>query len=279
MPIEPNKRLCSLLFFLATPAEEDALREAAMERSIQFEKMKDSDLGEYHWLGQLGDETVIAICPSRRSGRLVMGAHGRSGTASRGIRFREATGAQGILQIGMAFGVDPGRQRPADVLVATELIPYDDRDVRPDAAARAGYVSDYTRTRREPARPALIDRFRRETRQTSHPFAVHFGAILSGSARIHCSAFRDELVRDLSVGEEPIIGGEMEGIGLLAASRSDDDPIWCVVKGISDFADEDRNNVIDQNRPDACRNAARFVLSALQNVIMGLDLPSEEKFG
>ena len=63
----------------------------------------------------------------------------------------------------------------------------------------------------------------------------------------------------------PIIGGEMEGVGLLAASSSADDPIWCVVKGISDFADENRDANITESRSRACHNAANFVLSALQN--------------
>jgi len=57
----------------------------------------------------------------------------------------------------------------------------------------------------------------------------------------------------------------MEGVGLLAASRETDHPIWCIVKGISDFADENRDAVIKDSRPIACRNAAEFVLSALVN--------------
>lgn len=66
-------------------------------------------------------------------------------------------------------------------------------------------------------------------------------------------------------GEDSIIGGEMEGVGLLAASTTVDDPIWCVVKGISDFADENRDAMIDTSRPIACRNSANFLLSALLN--------------
>jgi adenosylhomocysteine nucleosidase len=54
----------------------------------------------------------------------------------------------------------------------------------------------------------------------------------------------------------------MEAVGLLGAA---DEPIWCVVKGIVDFADEDRDAVFKQNRPLACHNAAEFVLSALVN--------------
>ena len=61
----------------------------------------------------------------------------------------------------------------------------------------------------------------------------------------------------------------MEGVGLLAASASALDPAWCVVKGIADYADENRDSVIDANRPIACRNAAEFVLSALVNDAAG----------
>jgi adenosylhomocysteine nucleosidase len=165
----------------------------------------------------------------------------------------------------MAFGIDPRNQRPGDVLVSTSLIPYDNRDIRAAPDGREGYVVDYSQANRQPARPSLINLFLREKKRGGHAFGIHIGAILSGAARIHCGHFRDELVRLVPAGEDPIVGGEMEGVGLLAASSAVDDPIWCVVKGVSDFADEDRNRVIGENRPIACRNAAEFVLSSLEN--------------
>ena len=173
------------------------------------------------------------------------------------------TGAQGIVQLGMAFGIDPQSQNAGDVLVSEAIIPYDNRDVKPRADGNRGYFSDYQQVRREYARPALVDLFRREHVRGGHGFGVHLGALLSGAARIHTRFFRDELVRDVPSGEHPIVGGEMEAVGLLAASGAADDPIWCVVKGISDFADEDRGAVIEANRPVACLNAATFVLSSL----------------
>ena len=42
-------------------------------------------------------------------------------------------------------------------------------------------------------------------------FKVHLGAMLSGAARIHSSFFRDELVRSIPAGEDPIVGGEGKG--------------------------------------------------------------------
>lgn len=271
MPAEPdpNQRRCTLLLFVATSTEETALRQAALDRGLAFERVKDPELyeygwGEYHRLGVVGSETVIAVRPSRESGDVVMGALGRLGVAAKAIRFRAATGATSIIQLGMAFGIDPGWQKIGDVLVSTSLVPYDNRDVKP-APVGDGYVTVYSRAGRQEARPSLVELFLREQRRGGHPFPVHVGAILSGAARIHCRAFRDELLRGVPPGPDPIVGGEMEGVGLLAASAGPDSPIWCVVKGVSDFADEDRDEAIKTSPPAACRNAAEFVLAALVN--------------
>ncbi len=269
---DPSKRRCTLLLFVATPAEEEGLKLAAEGRRLHFEKITDPRLGEYHWLGEVGNETVIAVRPTRERGRVVMGALGRLGSAAKGIRFQEATGARGIVQLGMAFGIDSRFQQPGDVVVSASLIPYDNRIIRPAAdllPRRGGYTADYSQASRQPARPALVELFLREQKRGGQPFGIHVGALLSGAARIHSTSFRDELVARVPGGEHPIVGGEMEGVGLLAASTAPDEPIWCVVKGVSDFADENRDAVIDANRPMACRNAAEFVLSALVNDAIG----------
>ncbi len=279
-PAIPGELRCSLLLLVATPAEEKGLKEAADARGVPYVKVRtrESRLGvEYYDLGPVGNEIgVIALPPSRDDEKkLVMGSIGFFGTAARAMRLRRATGALAIVQIGMAFGIDPERQRPGDVLVSTSLIPYDNRDIKPAGRGRVkrwfygeGFVTEYQQVTREPARPSLIELFRREQSQ-EHEFSVHLGAMLSGAARIHSGFFRNELVRSVPPGEDLIIGGEMEGVGLLAASATWDDPVWCVVKGISDFADENRDAVIEANRPVACRNAGLFVLSALSNDAAG----------
>ncbi len=278
MPDDP----ISLLLLLATPAEEKGLKQAAQALSIPFHKVKteESPLRVEHYnLGAIGNQTgVIALPPAKDAeNKLVMGSLGFFGTAARAMRLRAVTGARGIVQVGMAFGIDPKKQKAGDVLVSTSIIPYDNRDIKP--AQRCwltrllcgrGFVTEYQDTSPEPARPSLVELFRREQGRVGHAFQVYLGAILSGAARIHSGFYRDELARSVpSNGEEQIVGGEMEGVGLLAASISPGDPIWCVVKGISDFADENRDAVIKENRPVACLNAAKFVLSALANDALG----------
>ena len=66
---DPNRRVCTLLFFVAVPAEEAALEQAVLDCHLPFEKIQDPRLGEYHWLGAVGNETVIAVRPSRERGR------------------------------------------------------------------------------------------------------------------------------------------------------------------------------------------------------------------
>ncbi len=194
--------ICSLLIFLATSAEEEALEEAAKEFDIQFQKdpaltrhLRSFGLQEEAWrLGKIGSETVVAIGASRDQGYTVMGAHGRLGSAAKAVRYLAATGAQGIMQVGMAFGIDPKSQKLGDVLVSALLLPYDNRDVKPSADP-PGYVNDYTRMTSEEPRASLLERCRREEKRTKLGFDIHIGAMLSGAARIHCAAYRDELHR------------------------------------------------------------------------------------
>jgi nucleoside phosphorylase len=128
-----------------------------------------------------------------------------------------------------------------------------------------GYKNDYTEMKIELARSSLLERCRREKERNKFGFDIHVGAMLSGAARIHCARFRDELFGSVPHGNEDIVGGEMEGVGLLAASLKADDPAWCVVKGICDFADEQRSEDVKQGREIAPYNAAFFVLSSLKN--------------
>jgi len=276
--------ICSLLLFLATSTEEAALKQAAEERGIVFNKapvlvkhLRTLGFGDQIWsLGQIGGETVVAIGASRDRGHVVMGAHGRLGSAAKAVRYLAATGAQGILQIGTAFGIDRTTQKIGDVLVSALLLPYDNRDVKPGTVP-PGYINDYSSMLSEEPRASLLERCRREKNRNLSPFEIHIGAILSGSARIHCAAYRDELFRTVPHQNQRIVGGEMEGVGLLAASLKRNDPAWCVVKGISDFADEFRDNDIQEGRQIAARNAASFVLSSLIHdaELLSEDVPDE----
>lgn len=97
--------------------------------------------------------------------------------------------------------------------------------------------------------------------------------MLTGSLRVQCARYRDALVNDVGNAVTknanmtnstfpPIIGGEMEGIGLLSTSDPSK-PTWIVVKAISDFADGEDPKTLPERRELACANSAEFVLRAL----------------
>lgn len=245
---------CDVLILVAIDAELAALRSVGAKLGIALEPRQWEPLGEYFDLGMVGTDRVFAA-------RTKMGAIRHEGSAYKAILFQRAAQATSIIQVGMAFGVDPKRQHHGDVLVARSMFPYDDRTIR---VTDGRPVVDYSQTKRRAAKHSLVKLFEREIERGGHTFGAHVGMLLSGGARIFSAKFRDDLVASVPSGRDRIIGGEMEGVGLLSVSPADK-PLWAVVKGISDFADEDRDGIIETTRPVACENAARFVLSALRN--------------
>lgn len=274
MPTTQQVPEASLLIFLAVSAEEKALRTACKLRKISFRKRSHDLLGEYFELGPVGHERVLAV-------RTTMGPIGYEGSASKAKLFQVRTGAQAILSLGIAFGVSPANQSIGDVLVSTSIFPYDSRDVVPlhglatvhELAERfpsylrgadkmvSGYKIRYDKTPRHPVREELLGVFLRNRAKASG-FKVHFGTILSGASRIHSGCFRRELIDQIPSHEHRVVGGEMESVGILVTSR-DDSPTTVVCKGISDFADHNRDAVIKESRARAALNAAVFALDAL----------------
>jgi nucleoside phosphorylase len=194
-----------------------------------------------------------------------IGAIGAGGSARLALRWLAQSGASTIIQIGMAFGVDPGAQQVGDVLVARSLFPYDIRTVR---EAQPGIVSvDYTGQHFEASAEFLfhLEELRDTSTSDASLVAAHRGVILTGNSKVFSVTHRDELVRAASRATMRVVGGEMEGLGLLAAS-SPNTPNWNIVKGISDFADgQDIDpSERDRHRTMACENAVALVFDVLE---------------
>lgn len=244
---------CSLLLFVATGTERDCLRRAARDAGFSCSRRK-GRFGTYYDLGDVGYETVLAV-------QTDMGPFGQRGSAARAIQYLAETGATALIAIGMAFGVKPADQQHGAVLVSTGVIPYDYRIIVDSAEGTPR--ADYSKTRHYPAREQLVTRFRHTAAAENWRDRVHFGLFLSGGARIYSSRYRDNLVRECGMDrDDVVVGGEMEGVGLLS-SCAEDDPRWIIVKGISDFADQPSDSRPSRHRKEACYNAAQFVLAAL----------------
>ncbi len=251
---EPNLDHPSVVFdtllFVAVPAEEKGVKEVAESMKLTLTSRR-GNFAKYLDLGTVGQRRVGVV-------RTDMGPFGTGGSAAQAIRCRVETQATSLIGLGMAFGASPQMQHMNDVLVSSCLLPYDYRTVR--CSPGSGVEIDYSSVRPFGASEPLKELFARFAAQAPEwQDKAHVGPMLTGAARIHCEVFRDELVRELSNHGAPVIGGEMEGMGLLASGSS-----WIVVKGICDFADHERDSIIASSRLPACVNAARFVLSALR---------------
>lgn len=168
----------------------------------------------------------------------------------------------------MAFGIDRGSQNHGDVLVSEWIFPYDYRIIE-HVAGKDGqpdrYEVKYHETTQFSAKRSLLNLLAREQGEGNHEFSTHFGGILSGGSRVRSQLFLRELLASVTgdEGRGGYVGGEMEGVGLLAASERAN-PAWVVVKGISDFADDQQRVDVEAGRAEASRNAVRFVLAALE---------------
>ena len=129
-------------------------------------------------------------------------------------------------------------------LVSSLLLPYDNREV---VTENNRMRVDYNCVKPHESKPSLIRMMEKESRAPEWNGQVSFGAVLTGGAKIRCTQYRDELVNEFSKRGELVVGGEMEGVGMLAACDPEE-PTWILVKGISDYADEQRDNDVENGR-------------------------------
>lgn len=246
---------CEKLIFMAVPTEVSALEFAAHELGIEFLRCRDpKNRLKYFDLGRVGTDRVLAV-------RTTMGPLSHTGSAALAIQYRAETHAQAIISLGMAFGTLPKLQRIGDVLVSTGVLPYDNRTVR--TGSDEGAIVSYDEAMVHRSNPELLGRFRRAAEAAEWKGRVMSGLLLSGGARIHCAAFRDELARECGRGKgDVVVGGDMEAVGFLSVAEPDK-ACWIVVKAISDFADHHRDAIIERSRAVACYRAAKFVLGVM----------------
>lgn len=251
---EPERLAFDTLCFVAVDAEEKAVKRVAKAMGLKPKK-KLGVFATYLDLGVIGVRRVAVV-------RTQMGPFGSSGSAAMAIRCRVECQATSLVGLGMAFGAMPTNQELGHVLISTCLLPYDFRKVICGVGGIT--TNDYSTVQKFNAKRDLLEMLQRFHAQAAEwRGKAHFGGMLTGSGRVHSTEFRNELARALGDRFGLVVGGEMEGGGLLGAD-SPENPTWIVVKGISDFADEARHLVITSARGPACERAVKFFLEALQ---------------
>lgn len=183
----------------------------------------------YRYLGQHGDLHVFTVVtPS-------LGSQEAQATVHQA--FIELDPAN-VIAVGIAFGIDAGKQQIGDVLIASAVQGYDIARMEPDG--RVTYRDRPQQTSRMLCQ-FFLDRDHRGKPDacTAEWPRIITGTLLSGGKLIDNLSYRDSVVTMFS---EVVIGGEMEAVGIAAAAQADASKReWIIVKAICDFADGQKN--------------------------------------
>lgn len=200
---------------------------------------------ETYYLGEFGNfKTVITKC--------------RMGSISEGSVILATEQAQriwrprAIIMVGIAFGKNSRSQGMADVLVASQIIPYESQRIGEEVISRSAIP---------PSNATLLNRFEnaqnwRFFRPDGMQCKLHIGPILSGEKLIDNQEFKAALFKQFP----QAIGGEMEGAGLCAASGRVGTP-WILVKAICDWADGKKHKKYQPLAAAAAASLVHHVLS------------------
>ena len=190
----------------------------------------------YHDLGTVNETRVWLV--QSEMGSVSLGAAQQ--TVHVGI---ETLAPCAVVMVGIAFGVNPEKQKIGDILVASKLSLYE--------LQKKGAKTTFVRGARPDCSHLLLDRCR-GAKLYWRGVAVHFGLVLSGEKLVDNLAFRQQLLKL----EPEALGGEMEGTGLYTASQYRQ-VAWILVKAICDWADGNKGADKAARQATAAANAAQ----------------------
>ena len=202
----------------------------------------------YYDLGMIGGRRIFLV-------QSEMGTNGPGGALLTIHESINKLAPCAVVMVGIAFGMNPHRQRIGDILVSQQILDYEMQRVERTIDGQRRILP---RGPRPEASIWLLDRCRSGLIDWNGP-KVHFGLILSGAKLIDNQSHRDLLLRF----EPEAIGGDMEGAGLYAAAqrkRVD----WILIKAISDWADGEKLQKKESAQKKAACNAARFTIHVIQ---------------
>ncbi|MBI1227102.1 MAG: hypothetical protein GC192_17860 [Bacteroidetes bacterium] len=247
-----------VLIVTVTPIESRSVIKAFKEATGNAPKMEHIKDRTYHNLGSINGASIYMAISQMGAG----GVGGSQETVRKGI---EALNPAAVIMVGIAFGVNPTKQRIGDILVSHQLRPYE--------LQRYGKDEIILRGDKPPASAWLYNLLQSIALYWDESNGrVKPGVILTGEKLVDNVDYRDQLVSL----EKEAIGGEMEGAGLYVACH-DYKKDWILVKAICDWADGEKDNPHkDEHQEIAAHNAASFVVFALQQVQITQNAPQPE---
>jgi nucleoside phosphorylase len=181
-----------------------------------------------------------------------MGSQARDGST---LTVRDAIAElspRAVIILGIAFGLDPIKQRLGDVIIAESVIPYELQRVGVKVSHRGQQL---------PCGATLSERFRKRRMDWSFRRGEDFvkvfqGPLLSGEKLTDNLMFRDALVEAFPTA----LGGEMEGAGAYAATERTNVEV-ILVKAICDWGDGSKTDHAQPFAAKAAVSLAHHILS------------------
>jgi nucleoside phosphorylase len=201
---------------------------------------------ETYYLGKFGKfRTVVTKCrmgSAIDAGSVILAAN----------QAQEIWHPKAIIMVGVAFGKDITKQKIGDVLVASQIIPYEGQRIDEQIIFRSPIP---------PSNPTLLNRFEnapnwRFARPDKQLCTLRVGPILSGEKLVDNPDFKSQLFQRFP----QAIGGEMEGAGLCAASGRMG-VAWILVKSICDWGDGTKQDFYQPLAAAAAASLVHYVLS------------------
>lgn len=158
-----------------------------------------------------------------------------------------------VFMFGLAAGVE-GQVHLCDVIIATHIFYYERAKLHPDMVE--------TRPQSFRADALLSNRLKAFASSYSANYEVKFGPFAVGEKVVADSHMVNELMKY----EPKLLGIEMESYGVArAAAGALHRPRFIAIRGVSDYADEHKN---DKWRGQALRNAAMFFVTFLKTNVL-----------
>lgn len=135
-----------------------------------------------------------------------------------------------VVNVGIAWGADPSKQRLGDVLVADRVVNIDNVKVGPYQITDRGPMPAI-----DARTEAIVNECKRGWKFQNLedlPSQVHLGLYLGSNTLLNNPQLKEEFLKR----HPEAIGGEMEGYAIYAAAAQYRIP-WLVIKGISDWGD------------------------------------------
>lgn len=204
-----------------------------------------------YFIGKIGvQKIVLLICG--------MGAVGKNSVMNKVHEAINVLSPKILIMVGIAFGLDKGKQKIGDVLISQKIIAYENQ--------KLGKMETTPRGDESQSGTVLYDRLK-NAEDWEHKISKnsksnrHFGAILSGEKLYDNKTKRDELKRRYP----DAIGGEMEGYGISSVASFKGLTEWIIIKGICDWGYDKQGKYKETNQRKAMNAAMSLCTYLLSN--------------